>query len=73
MWITFVTAACRLQSETKMALLRYFEKKKKEPVPRHNTTSMPLPSKVKSLSNKELEQVNEIVAAKTMELIIINE
>ena len=49
-----------------MSLLRYFEKTKKEPSQSNST--IPLPSTVKSLSKKELEQVNETVAAKTMEL-----
>ena len=49
-----------------MSLLRYFEKTKKEPS--QSNLTIPLPSTVKSLSKKELEQVNETVAAKTVEL-----
>lgn len=56
----------RRSSEVKMALLRYFEKTKKEPRP--SNTTIPLPSTVKSLLNKELEQVNKVVSAKTLEL-----
>ena len=55
-----------VKNSIKMALFRYFYKKKKESD--HNSLPLPLPSMVPSLSLKELEEVNQTVAAKTTEL-----
>ena len=48
-------------------ILHYFKKKEATHTDSNTTHPVPLPSMVKSLSKKELEQVNETVAAKTLE------